>query len=216
MERSRGDKPGPEADLTDQVLMALRRIIRAVDLRSRKLVTSCGLTGPQLAVLKELDAGQGRSIGDVARTVHLSQATVTGIVDRLQRRGLVARGRGDTDRRRVVVSLTPAAREILAAAPPLLQESFIDAFSRLQDWEQTQILSALQRVVAMMEARHLEATPMLTTGPIAVTPERTEAFLATDSQPSEPESRPDPSNQRLPEGGGCELDEAEESEKGDQ
>jgi DNA-binding MarR family transcriptional regulator len=167
---------------TDEVLMALRRIIRAIDLHSRDLIGNYGLTGPQLTVLRALDDGKGRPVGEVARAVHLSQATVTGIVVRLQKRGLVTRARGDADKRQVVVSPTPAAQEILAQAPPLLQVSFIEEFSKLQDWEQTQILSALQRVVAMMEARHLEATPMLATGPISATSEKTEAFLGQKPQ----------------------------------
>ena len=162
--------------------MALRRIIRAIDLHSRNLVGNYGLTGPQLTVLRALGQGNGRPVGEVARAVHLSQATVTGIIVRLQKRGLVSRVRGDADKRQVMVSPTPAAQEILAQAPPLLQESFIEEFSKLQDWEQTQILSAVQRVVAMMEAKGLEATPMLTTGPISATPERTEAFLGQKPQ----------------------------------
>ncbi len=177
MRQDSGDQTVRSSETTDQVLMALRRIIRAIDLHSRDLVGSYGLTGPQLTVLRVLGDGRGRLVGEVARTVHLSQATVTGIISRLQKRGLVTRVRGNEDKRQVVVSLTPEAREILAQAPPLLQESFIEEFSKLQDWEQTQILSALQRVVAMMEAKHLEATPMLATGPISATPERTEAFL---------------------------------------
>lgn len=169
-------------NVTDQVLMALRRIIRAIDLHSRDLVGNYGLTGPQLMVLRVLASGNGRLVGEVARQVHLSQATVTGIVGRLEKRGLVTRVRGDEDKRQVVVSLTAVAREMLAQAPPLLQESFIKEFSKLQDWEQSQILSALQRIVAMMEAKDIDATPMLATGPIHATPEWTGAFLGQKQQ----------------------------------
>jgi len=163
--------------VTSDVLVALRRIIRAVDLRSRHLVSYCGLTGPQLIVLKELADHDGISVGELTRSIHLSQATVTGILDRLAKRQLVRRERGDQDKRRVQVYLTAKAKAVLLDAPPLLQEEFTEQFRGLEDWEQTQILSSLQRVVTMLEAREIDATPILATGPIAATVQQTEAFL---------------------------------------
>ena len=159
------------------VLVALRRIIRAIDLRSRALVTRYGLTGPQLTVLRQLASQDGVSVGELTRAIHLSQATVTGILDRLARRELVRRQRSTQDRRRVQVWLTEAGRKLLDDAPPLLQEEFTEQFENLEDWEQTQILSAIQRVVAMMEARHIQAAPILTTGSVDATTARTKAFL---------------------------------------
>lgn len=169
-----------QALTTNQVMAALRRIIRAIDLHSRALVQRFGLTGPQLVVLKELIDDSPRSVSELASAVNLSQATVTGILDRLERKSMVSRARDPKDKRKVLVSPTPAAEEALAGAPPLLQEHFIEAFGRLSDWEQTQILSSLQRVVALMEAGDLEAGPILTTGPMDASPERTEEFLDPD------------------------------------
>lgn len=173
----------PELLVSGLVMSALRRIIRAIDLHSRSLVQTCGLTGPQLVVLKELLENSPRPVGELARAVNLSQATVTGILDRLERKSMVTRVRSTNDRRKVLVWHTDAARDALAGAPPLLQEHFIEAFVQLPDWEQHQILSSLQRLVALMEAGDVEAGPMLTTGPLDASPEGTEAFLgsATDS-----------------------------------
>jgi DNA-binding MarR family transcriptional regulator len=161
-------------------MAALRRIIRAIDLHSRSLVHRYGLTGPQLVVLKELVESSPLSVGDVASSVNLSQATVTGILDRLERKGMVSRSRSTQDKRKVLVSHTASAEEVLAGAPPLLQEHFTKAFARLPDWEQTQVLSSLQRIVSLMEAGDVEAGPILTTGPIDATPERTEEFLGAE------------------------------------
>lgn len=160
-----------------QVMAALRRIIRAIDLHSRALVQRYGLTGPQLVVLKELVDSSPRSVSALAASVNLSQATVTGILDRLERKKMVTRARDSKDKRKVLVSPTLAAEEALSGAPPLLQEHFTAAFADLADWEQTQILSSLQRIVALMEAGGVEAGPILTTGPLDVTPEKTEAYL---------------------------------------
>lgn len=169
-----------------QVMAALRRIIRAIDLHSRSLVQRYGLTGPQLVVLKELVEVSPRTVSELAAAVNLSQATVTGILDRLERKDMVLRRRDSDDKRKVMVSPTPAAMDALADAPPLLQEHFIATFTDLADWEQTQILSSLQRIVALMEADGVEAGPILTTGPLDATPEKTEAYL--DTAPSNDEA----------------------------
>ena len=163
--------------IANHVMAALRRIIRAIDLHSRALVQRFGLTGPQLVVLKALIETSPQSVSSLAAAVNLSQATVTGILDRLERKSMVTRERDSRDKRRVMVSPTSAAEDALAGAPPLLQEHFTEAFENLADWEQTQILSSLQRIVALMEAGNVEAGPILTTGPLDTTPEKTEAFL---------------------------------------
>jgi len=155
-----------ELSTTEAVLVALRRIMRAVDLRSRRLVAQHGVTGPQLILLKEIERREHLSVSELCRDVHLSQATVTGILDRLEKRGLVGRRRSEQDRRRVVVSLTDEGAAVLDTAPELMQETFVAAFEGLRNWEKTLILSSLQRVVAMMEAEEIDSAPMLVSGPI--------------------------------------------------
>lgn len=151
---------------SEAVLVALRRIMRAIDMHSRQLVQQLGVTGPQLMVLRELARNGAVPVGSLAKAVSLSHATVTGIVTRLEKRELVQRREDDEDRRRVLVGVTSAGEALLATAPPPIQESFITEFERLEDWESNLILSSLQRVVAMMEASELEAAPILATGPI--------------------------------------------------
>ena len=163
------------------VLVALRRIMRAIDLRSRQLVQELGVTGPQLMVLEQLvRGGVGVPAGSLAKAVSLSHATLTGIVSRLESRRLVRRRDDDRDRRRVLVEVTPDGRDLVAAAPPPMQESFIREFERLADWERTLILSSLQRVVAMMEATDLEAAPILAAG--AIDDEAGEVTMAVGSE----------------------------------
>lgn len=145
----------------DQVLISLRRIIRAIDLHSKRLERESGLTGPQLLLLRLIaNAGQ-LTAGVIAREVSLSQATVTAIIDRLEQKGLLQRLRNTEDKRKVMLSLTLAGEAALAKAPPLLQESFITRFDRLEEWEQSLILSSLQRLGEMMNASDLDAAPLL-------------------------------------------------------
>ncbi|MGD2113183.1 MAG: MarR family transcriptional regulator, partial [Gammaproteobacteria bacterium] len=105
-------------DIGDQVIVAIRRVIRAVDLHSRTLVESHGLTGPQALILKVLQDGS-LAAGELAARISLSQGTVTDILNRLESRGLVQRLRDTRDRRRVLVRTTPAGHALLQQSPPL-------------------------------------------------------------------------------------------------
>jgi DNA-binding MarR family transcriptional regulator len=155
--------PMPQRSVSDSVMIALRKIIQAIDMNSRKLVKRVGLTGPQLVILQEISSLGEVTAGEIARAVSLSQATVTGILERMEKRGLLARQRSDSDKRRIMVRITDSGKRILEEAPPLMQEAFIERFENLQDWEQTMILSALQRLVTLMDARAIQAAPFLAT-----------------------------------------------------
>ncbi|NIW86833.1 MAG: MarR family transcriptional regulator [Gammaproteobacteria bacterium] len=148
----------------DRVLVALRRIMRAVDQHSKQLEQRCGLTGPQILLLREIRKADELSIGALARHANLSQATVTAIVDRLQRRGLVERLRSEQDKRKVFVRVSAAGKAQLRQAPPLLQDQFVDRFQLLMGWEQLQILSTVERLAGLMSAEEIDASPVLSSG----------------------------------------------------
>lgn len=156
--------PTDSLQLEDRIVAAIRQIIRAVDLHSRRLVDHYGLTGPQLATLQEASRLGPVSTSALARAVHLSQPTLTGIVARLEKRGLVTRTRGTADRRTVTVTPTDAGHAMLAQAPSLLQDRFQAELGRVAEWERTLILSVLQRVAGMMDADGLDAAPHLAVG----------------------------------------------------
>ena len=150
----------------EQVLVALRRVIRATDLHSKRLSKHAGLTGPQLLIMRTIRQLGEVTIGTIAEHVSLSQATVTTILDRLEHRGLVYRVRSTRDKRKVHAHLTEKGGEILAQAPNPLQEDFIEKYQNLDEWEQTMILASLQRVANMMNADDIDASPVLTVGPM--------------------------------------------------
>jgi DNA-binding MarR family transcriptional regulator len=154
------------AERYQEVLVALRRIMRATDLYSKQLSKTAGLTSPQLLILAAVRDLGDVTIGTVARQVRLSQATVTTILDRLERRGLVYRERSTVDKRKVHAHLTELGETVLADAPTPLQQSFIERFQALDDWEQSMIMAALQRVADMMDAGDIDASPVLHVGTI--------------------------------------------------
>lgn len=168
---------------TDEVLTSLRRVIRATDLHSKYLAKTTGLTAPQILLLQTIrDKGQV-TIGELASEISLSQATVTTILDRLEKRELVYRERSDQDKRKVHAYLTDMGTETLKSAPTPLQEHFTRQFGDLQNWEQTMIIASLQRVAHMMDAQHIDASPVLDIGIIdrqGATPESTEFFSSIE------------------------------------
>lgn len=155
-------------DSLNQVLISLRRVIRATDLHSKQLVKTTGLTAPQLLLLQAIRDNGDVTIGEVAKKISLSQATVTTILDRLEKRELVKRVRSTKDKRRVHVYLTDKASEILKDAPVPLQEQFSAQFNDLELWEQTMIISSLQRIAQMMDAEHIDASPVLDVGALDI------------------------------------------------
>lgn len=148
----------------NDLLIAIRQITRAIDLSSKRLVKSAGLTAPQLLVLQTLVSKAPRKPSDIAKEVYLSQATVTSIVDRLTKAGLVRREKSKTDGRVILVVLTEKGGKTIGTAPALLQDSFTQQFEALKNWEQTLLLSSLQRLAEMMNAENLDAAPILEVG----------------------------------------------------
>ena len=152
------------SDKIEEVLVSLRRVIRATDLHSKKLVKTASVTGPQLLLLQIVHAKGDMTISELARDMSLSQATVTTILDRLQKRELIERIRSETDKRKVYPRLTDHGRKILASAPTALQDNFVERFRELDEWEQSMIIAALQRVAEMMDAKDIDASPFLDVG----------------------------------------------------
>lgn len=148
----------------EELFVSIRKIIRAIDIRSRKLNKESGITGPQLLILQELGRVKGITAKEVSDYVNLSQATVTNILDRLETRHLIKRIRSEQDRRRVSLYLTDEGKEVLISAPQAIEEKFIERFNMLQDWEQFQLLSSVERIADMMDASEIDAAPVLNIG----------------------------------------------------
>lgn len=150
------------ADLQPQrALIALRRIIRATDLHSKRVRQESGLTVPQVVLLQAIKMLGEVSGRQLAEEVSLSQSTVSTILDRLESRDFVQRYRSPQDRRIVHVQLTPLGQEALERAPALLHVRFIEALERLSAREQKTILESLDRVAEMMGAQSVDAAPLL-------------------------------------------------------
>ncbi len=136
----------------DQVIVALRRITRAADIHSHLLQRDFGVTGPQLSTLRVVHRLQPVSTGALARAAYIGYATLTGILDRLEERGLVTRTRNSSDRRTVILNMTHDGERLLASAPSLLQDRLREELLAMSKTQQATLLAALTQVAGLMEA----------------------------------------------------------------
>ena len=152
-----------------RILSAIRRIIRAVDIHSRKLNSEFNITTPQMICLYELLRNDGITLSELAKAVGLNISTVNGIIDRLESKELLTRQRSSKDRRKVLLHITDGGRRITRKAPSLLQEKLSNELLKLPELEQVTIAMSLERVVGLMEAQHLDSSPnLLSDGEIQV------------------------------------------------
>ena len=140
-------------DLSEEILITLRQISRAMSIYSKSLDKHYGLTSPQLLILHELFQSDQIAIGEIARKISLSQATVTDIIDRLTIKGLVTRTKNSLDRRQVLIKITPNGKDIINKKPSLLQKDFLAKFDQLQRWEQHLLLSSVEKIASMMKTK---------------------------------------------------------------
>lgn len=152
----------------EELLIALRRTTRAIDLHSKKLQRETGLTTSQLLVLEAAVKLDRASPGNIAKEVQLSQATVTSLIDRMERNELVLRQKSVEDKRVVEVILTDKGKRMIDLAPEPLQAGFLREFRKLERWEQHQLIGSMQRIAAMMDAEDIDASPILITGELGL------------------------------------------------
>lgn len=151
-------------DRTDDSLIALRRILRATELFGKELAQEAGLSPVQFRVL-QLVAEKGLTTPKALSVqMGVTQGTVTALLDKLQRQGMVTRERSQVDRRQMNIAVTETGRCTLANAPDPLQQRYVRKFESLKDWEQAQVVASLERVAAMLDAEDLDASPVLDTG----------------------------------------------------
>lgn len=158
----------PSDDVAQDILRSIRQLIRGISIHSKHMQRAVGLTVPQVVCLRTIydleTAHQDVTVLKVSQLVQLSPPTVSRIVDRLTAAELVTRQRSQTDRRKVSIALTPAGVDRIQTAPSPLQETFLRGLEALPREDQVALLSALKRIVVLMNAADLDAAPLLAPG----------------------------------------------------
>ncbi|HEY6158280.1 MAG TPA: MarR family transcriptional regulator [Gemmatimonadales bacterium] len=152
------DAAGRAAKRTDttEIVQGLRRIVKALHTYSQDVRNAYGLTGAQLWALKALRSGR-MSTGRLAAALAVHQSSVSILVDRLDKRGLVRRIRGRLDHRFVDIELTRRGAALAADAPEAAQGRLLHALEAMPAREVRSIRRAVDRLVQAMEATDVHA-----------------------------------------------------------
>jgi MarR family transcriptional regulator, 2-MHQ and catechol-resistance regulon repressor len=105
-----------------------------------------GVTPPQFYVLATIGYAGGLPFGEIGAKMMVTVSNLTGIVDRLEEKKLVARKRDDKDRRVVHVILTEKGAKLYKSTIPLFEKSVGEIFVRLTAAEQKQLSSILRKL----------------------------------------------------------------------
>jgi DNA-binding MarR family transcriptional regulator len=142
---------------TLEIVQGLRRIVKALHTYSQDVRSAYGLTGPQLWALKTLEANGQMSAGRLAAALAVHQSSVSILIDRLGKRGLVRRHPGRHDRRVVNLELTGRGATLAADAPEPAQGRLLHALEAMPAREVRTIRVAIDRLVRAMEANDVTA-----------------------------------------------------------
>jgi MarR family transcriptional regulator, organic hydroperoxide resistance regulator len=133
----------------------LDRIVEAIiflNTESRRLAReSCarfGITATQLSVIKMLDEIGDLSLSRLSAVIGANNSTVTGIVDRMERDGLVRREHSDDDRRVWMIRLTERGRRLAREIDIAPWDALREAIMRLGEKDRAKLLAILSRVAA--------------------------------------------------------------------
>jgi DNA-binding MarR family transcriptional regulator len=141
-----------------ETMQSLRRISKALQNYSHEVSNQYGITGPQLWVLKTVFKNGSLPLGELSQKMYLHPSTITGVVDRLEKKGYVSRDRDRQDRRVVMVQLTPKGKRLVKRAPNPVQGKMIHGLRQLRKKKLDFILESVQTLVEMMEAQDLKVT----------------------------------------------------------
>ena len=144
----------------EKIFLALRYITHISSLYSKLLAKEMHLTTGQLLCLRALAKEDGLPIRQISKRIFLSPSTVTGVIDRLEARGLVARRRDNPDRRIISLVITDAGRRLVESAPVPIQSLLAENLKKVPLEEVQGICSGLERVLDFIkEAGVVEEKP---------------------------------------------------------
>ena len=149
-------------DTTD-ILISIRKIVRSINLESKRIQKEFGVSIPQVLCLGFLrrTTDYRSSQNELKKYLNLNASTVTGIVKRLEQKGLVARLPKSGDRRITQIVLTSRGDQLLSRIPLLLHQQLEEKLSSLRTDELDAIEQSLDKLVSLLDIRSVEGTPFV-------------------------------------------------------
>lgn len=149
---------------TKDILIKIRKIVRSVDIESKKIQKEHGVSIPQVLCLSFLHESPNYQAtqSEIKNFLNLNSSTVSGIINRLERKGLLARLPKSGDKRVVNIALTSAGDTLFNSIPSLLHEQLSTKLQKLSDIELKKVEDSLETLVRLLEIEQIEASPMIT------------------------------------------------------
>jgi len=143
---------------TKEIIYAIRRLMQAGEHYTKELDKVYNVSAAQINCLIALRENGPLSPSQIARHVMVNSSTVTGIIDRLEKKGLVQRLRVSHDRRVITVELTKNGKILAENAPPPIQHKIIDGLNKLSPTEIDHMALTLKRLIDMLDVQDLDVT----------------------------------------------------------
>jgi DNA-binding MarR family transcriptional regulator len=147
-----------------EILTGLRKIIRSVNLESKRIEKQFGISIPQLLCLNFLhnQAGFQASQKQIKDFLSLNASTVTGIINRLEKKGLVAKLPKREDRRVSYITITAKGADLIQNTPELLHERLTQKLKSLSSEHLEELRHAFQVIADFLDVEKIDASPILT------------------------------------------------------
>ena len=143
---------------TKEIIFSIRRLMQAGELYTKELNKIYNVSAAQLNCLLALHENGSLPPSQIAKHILVNSSTVTGIIDRLEHKGLVERLRNSPDRRVITVRLTKTGKMLAENAPPPIQQKIFDGLNKLSESEIEHIARTLSKLTDMLDVQDLEVT----------------------------------------------------------
>ena len=146
------------------ILIKLRKIVRSVNLESKRVEKEQGVSIPQLLCLQFLAEQEDyrTNAAKLKTFLNLNASTVSGIVKRLEKKGLVAKLPKASDKRVTLISLTSSGMQLIKSAPITFQEKLSKKLQALPPEKLKTIVDGIDILTSIMEVDQIDASPIIT------------------------------------------------------
>ncbi len=150
-------------DTTD-ILIKIRKIVRSINLESKKIQKEYGISIPQVLCLGFLQGAENyqSTQREIKNFLNLNASTVSGIINRLEKKGLIARLPKNGDKRVVNIVLTATGDQLLNRIPPLLHDQLSNRLKDLESSKLKSVEDSLDTLIDILDIQKIEASPIFT------------------------------------------------------
>lgn len=147
-----------------EILIKVRKIVRSINLESKKIQKQYGVSIPQVLCLNYIKSAKSYQTTqkEIRKFLNLNSSTVTGIIHRLEKRGYIARLPKFADKRVTYIALTAKGKDLLEQIPPLLHQQLSMKIGKLPPEKIAQIENSLNELISLLDIEHVDASPLLT------------------------------------------------------